>query len=153
MTDITEQKILNEKVKYLSDYDYLTKLPNRNKFIEKLQELIEKCANSNNQFAIMKLDIDRFKYVNDTLGNQVGDELLIQIADRLSNHLTPNDLLARRGGDEFMIIIGKMKSIESLKIVVNKMNECLNAPFYIKDYQLFITASIGISTYPENGVQ
>ena len=100
----------------------------------------------------MKLDIDRFKYVNDTLGNQVGDELLIQIADRLSNHLTPNDLLARRGGDEFMIIIGKMKSIESLKIVVNKMNECLNAPFYIKDYQLFITASIGISTYPENGV-
>ena len=88
MTDITEQKILNEKVKYLSHYDYLTKLPNRNKFIEKLQELIQKCANSNNQFAVMKLDIDRFKYVNDTLGNQAGDELLIQIADRLSKHLT-----------------------------------------------------------------
>ena len=100
----------------------------------------------------MKLDIDRFKYVNDTLGNQVGDELLIQISDRLSKHLTSHDLLARRGGDEFMILIGKIESIESLKIVVNKMIECLNAPFYIKEYQLFITASIGISTYPENGV-
>ena len=61
-------------------------------------------------------------------------------------------MLARRGGDEFMILIGKMESIESLKIIVNKMIECLNAPFYIKEYQLFITASIGISTYPENGV-
>ena len=151
-SDITEQKVLKEKIKYLSDYDHLTKLPNRQKFIEKLQELIDEYANSNHQFAVMKLDIDRFKYVNDTLGNQVGDELLIQISDRLSKHLTPHDMLARRGGDEFMVLIGKMESIESLKIVVNKMIECLNAPFYIKEYQLFVTASIGISTYPENGV-
>ncbi len=100
----------------------------------------------------MKLDIDRFKYVNDTLGNQVGDELLIQISDRLSKHLTPHDMLARRGGDEFMILIGNMKSIESLKIVVNEIIECINEPFYIKEYQLYVTASIGISTYPENGV-
>ena len=151
-SDITEQKVLNEKIKYLSDYDLLTKLPNRQKFIEKLQQLTEEYANSNNKFAVMKLDIDRFKYVNDTLGNQVGDELLIQISNRLSKHLTSNDMLARRGGDEFMVLIGKMESIESLKIVVNKIIECLNAPFYIKEYQLFVTASIGISTYPENGV-
>ena len=78
-------------------------------------------ANTNNQFAVMKLDIDRFKYVNDTLGQQVGDELLIQISNRLSKHLTSHDMLARRGGDEFIVLIGKMKSIESLKIIANKM--------------------------------
>ncbi len=80
-SDITEQKVLNEKIKYLSDYDYLTKLPNRHKFIEKLQQLTDEYANSNHQFAVMKLDIDRFKYVNDTLGNQVGDELLKQFSE------------------------------------------------------------------------
>ena len=114
----------------------------------KLQERTDEYANSNHQFAIMKLDIDRFKYVNDTLGNQVGDELLVQISDRLSKHLTPQDMLARNGGDEFMILIGNIESIESLKIVVNKMIECLNAPFHIQEYQLFVTASIGIVTYP-----
>ena len=90
----------------------LTKLPNRNKFIEKLEQLIDEYANSNNQFAVMKLDIDGFKYVNDTLGNEVGDELLKQFPNRITKHLTPNDMLARRGGDEFMILIDKIDSID-----------------------------------------
>ncbi|MFJ8064732.1 EAL domain-containing protein [Psychrobacillus sp. NPDC096426] len=152
ISDITEQKVLKEKIGYLTDYDFLTKLPRGHKFIEKLQLLTEEYADSNNKLAVMKLDIDRFKYVNDTLGNQVGDELLIQISNRLSKHLTSNDLLARRGGDEFLILIGKMKSVESLKFIINKLIESLNEPFYIKEYQLYLTASIGISTYPENGV-
>ncbi|MEH7254539.1 EAL domain-containing protein [Neobacillus niacini] len=150
-SDITNQMVLNEKIKYLSDYDDLTKLPKRKKFIESLEQLTAQYANSNNQFAVMKLDVDRFKYVNDTLGQQVGDELLIQISDRLSKHLTPQDLLARRSGDEFLILIRKLDSIESLKIIVNNMHECINEPFYIKEYHLYITMSIGISTYPENG--
>ena len=86
-SDITEQKSLEEKIKYLANYDILTKLPNRNKFIEKLDQLIAKYANSNNQFAVMKLDIDGFKYVNDTLGNEVGDELLKQFPNRITKHL------------------------------------------------------------------
>ena len=69
---------MEEKIKYLANYDSLTKLPNRNKFIEKLDQLIDEYANSNHQFAVIKLDIDGFKYVNDTLGNEVGDELLKQ---------------------------------------------------------------------------
>ncbi|MDR7238777.1 EAL domain-containing protein [Neobacillus drentensis] len=151
-SDITDQMVLNEKIKYLSDYDDLTKLPKRKKFIESLEQLTAQYANGNNQFAVMKLDVDRFKYVNDTLGQQVGDELLIQISDRLSKHLTPQDLLARRSGDQFLILIRKLNSIESLKIIVNNMHECINEPFYIKEYHLYITMSIGISTYPENGV-
>ena len=149
--DMTEEKGLKEKIKYLSEYDPLTKLPNRQKFIIKLQELIDEYSNSHHPFAVMKLDIDRFKYVNDTLGNQIGDEVLVQISDRLSKHLSPHDMLARRGGDEFMILIRNIESIESLKIAINEMVECLNAPFYIEEYQLFVTASIGIVTYPENG--
>ncbi len=150
-SDITDQMVLNEKIKFLSDYDDLTKLPKRKKFIESLEQLTAQYAYSNNQFAVMKLDVDRFKYVNDTLGQQVGDELLIQISDRLSKHLTPQDLLARRSGDEFLILTRKLDSIESLKIIVNNMRECINEPFYIKEYHLYITMSIGISTYPENG--
>ena len=151
ISDITEEILLKDKIKHLSEYDHLTKLPNRQKFMIKLQERTDECANSHHSFAVMKLDIDRFKYVNDTLGNRVGDELLVQISDRLSKHLTPQDMLARSGGDEFMFLIEKIESIESLKIVVHDMIECLNAPFYIQEYQLFVTASIGIVTYPENG--
>jgi diguanylate cyclase (GGDEF)-like protein/PAS domain S-box-containing protein len=151
-TDITEQKVLNEKIKYLSDYDYLTKLPNRQKFYEKLEQLMDEYANSNQKFAIMIFDMDRFKYINDTLGHQIGDELLIQISNRLSKQLTTDDMLARHGGDEFIVLIGKMGSIESLKKKADQMISCLKEPFYIKEFQLYVTASVGISTYPENGI-
>jgi diguanylate cyclase (GGDEF)-like protein/PAS domain S-box-containing protein len=151
-TDITEQKVLNEKLKYLSSYDYLTKLPNRQHFYEKLQQLTDQYANSNQKFAIMIFDIDRFKYVNDTLGHQSGDELLIQITDRLSKYLTSDDMLARHGGDEFIVLIDNMSSIESLKNRVDQVISSLKEPFTIKESQLYITASVGISTYPENGV-
>ncbi len=151
-SDITEQKVLKEKIKYLSHHDHLTKLPNRQKAYEKIQHLIDEYANTNHQFAVMKFDIDRFKYVNDTLGHQVGDELLIQIADRLSKHVTAHDMLARHDGDGFIVLIANMKSIANLEIIANEMVACINKPFFIKEYQLYVTASIGISTYPENGV-
>ena len=149
---MTEQKELKEKIKYLSDYDPLTKLPNRQRFYEKLRQLTDESAYGKEHFAVMIFDMDRFKYVNDTLGHQVGDELLIQISDRLSKHLTSSDMLARHGGDEFGVLIGKLDSIESLKAVADKMVACLKEPFYIKEFQLYVTASIGISVYPENGV-
>ena len=151
-SDITEQKVLEEKVKNLADFDILTGLPNRNKFIENLNQLIEETVNSDNKFAVIKLDIDGFKYVKDTLGSQVGDELLKQFPNRIAKHLTSKDFLARRSGDEFMILIDNIESIDALKVKVNKIIECLKTPFYIKDYELYITASIGICTYPENGV-
>ena len=152
ISDITEQKSLEEKIKYMANYDTLTKLPNRNKFIEKLDELLAKYANSNNQLAVIKLDIDGFKYVNDTLGNEVGDELLKQFPTRITKHLAHTDMIARRSGDEFLILIDKIDSISTLKILVEKITECLNHPFNIKGFELYTTASIGISTYPENGI-
>ncbi|RHW39974.1 EAL domain-containing protein [Lysinibacillus yapensis] len=152
ISDITEQKVLEEKIKYLANYDVLTKLPNRNMFIERLNQIIDEYADSNNQFAVIKLNIDGFKYINDTLGNEVGDELLKQLPIRATKHLTSQDLLARRGEDQFMILVDKINSLDALKEIVKKINESLNKPFNIKEYQLYITVSIGICTYPENGV-
>lgn len=151
-SDITEQKEMEEKIKYLANYDSLTQLPNRNKFIDKVEQLIDEYENSNHQFALLKLDIDGFKYVNNTLGSEFGDEVLKQIPKRISKYLTPNDMIARRGGDEFEILIDKIQSISELKMRVTKIMECLNNPFNIKGYEIYITVSIGISTYPGNGV-
>nr|WP_106784400.1 EAL domain-containing protein [Lysinibacillus timonensis] len=150
-SDITEQKRLEEKIQYLANYDYLTNLPNRNKFIEMLNHQIEEYANSDNQFAVVKIDIDGFKYVNDTVGNAVGDEILKQFAGRLADHLQTEELLARRGGDEFMILLHRIESIPALINVAQQINDSINEPFYINEYKLYITASLGISTYPENG--
>ena len=152
ISDITEQKVLEEKISFMANYDTLTKLPNRNKFIATLDQLIDQYADTNKKFAVLKLDIDGFKYVNDTLGNKAGDELLILFSNRIQKHLTSKDMLARRGGDEFMILIENIESIEALKILINKMIEGMNKPFNLNGYQLYITASIGISTYPENGL-
>ena len=149
--DITKQKALHDKVKYLTNYDHLTNLPNREKFYEKLQLYTDEYAENNKNFAVLIFDMDRFKYINDTLGHQIGDELLKQISTRISTHLTADDLLARSGGDEFSVLIGKMESIESLKNVVDNIIESLREPFLIDEYQLYITASVGISTFPENG--
>lgn len=152
ISDITEQKLLEERATFLASYDLLTKLPNRHKFIEKLNQLLDKYTNSNNKFAVIKLDIDGFKYVNDTLGNEIGDELLKLIPTRISEHLTPDDFIARRGGDEFMILIDHIESIDGLKRKVKQITDCLNQPVFINDYKLYITASIGIATYPDNGI-
>lgn len=148
--DITEQKTLNEKIQFITDYDPLTKLPNRKKFIEHLEQLLEN-PNNTNHFAIVKLDIDHFKYVNDTLGHQVGDELLIQVAERISINLTSSDMIIRESADSFMILINKIESIESLEVVINKIRNSINEPFYISDFQLYNSVSMGISIYPENG--
>ncbi|MFJ8234632.1 EAL domain-containing protein [Ureibacillus sp. NPDC094379] len=151
-SDITEQKVLQEKIEFMANYDFLTKLPNRYKFIEKIEQLTEKYSHSNFQFAIITLDIDSFKYVNDTVGSVVGDELLKQFTNRITDLLSPKDMLARRGGDEFIMLLDKIGPIRELEAQVTKIIECLNEPFKIKDFQLYITASIGISTYPENGL-
>lgn len=152
VSDITEQKLLQEKINYLANYDSLTNLPNRNQFIERLDQVINEYTNSKNKFAVIKLDIDGFKYVNDTAGNEVGDEVLKEFTNRITKQLAPSDMLARRGGDEFVILINHLESMDSLKTIIDKISESIHIPFHINEYQLYITASMGICTYPENGV-
>ena len=152
VSDITEQKLMQDKVTYLANFDPLTNLPNRNHFIEMLDRHLKEISNPNHQFAVVKLDIDGFKYINATLGNKIGNELLKQIPNRIKGYLTEQDIIARRGGDEFFILIDGINSIDDLKITINKIMNGIGEPFNIEGYELYITVTIGISTYPENGM-
>lgn len=151
LSDITEQKKLEDQLNFLANYDDLTKLPNRKKFHEDLEHLVRTASKENDKFAVIKFDIDNFKYINDTLGFDIGDELLKQYPNRIKKHLSPLDIVARRTGDGFAILINKIPSIKALIEQVNKIIECLKTPFFIKEYKLYVTASFGISTFPENG--
>ncbi|MBU8880366.1 EAL domain-containing protein [Bacillus sp. FJAT-29790] len=151
ISDITEQELLNDKVKHISYHDYLTNLPNRRMFDEKLQQLSDEFAGSNRKFAVMILDIDHFKYINDTLGHPIGDEVLIQVSERLATIFTSDDMLARIGGDEFGVLIIDIESIENLKKIAEQMMDRLKDPFLINGYELYVTASIGISCFPDDG--
>lgn len=151
LSDITDKKMMEEKIQLMANHDLLTKLPNRNRFIEKLEELIEAYSKCGKQFAVLKLDIDGFKYIPDTLGSEVGDELLKQFAKRINNCLRKKDMFARGGSDEFMISIEELKSKDILNDIVNRIIKSLEQPFNIKGNELYITVSIGISIYPDNG--
>ncbi len=150
--DITELKVNEEKVKYLAYHDSLTHLPNKRNFEEKLGDILEgKSVDSPEKFAILYLDMDGFKRINDSLGHFVGDELLTLIASRLKRFIHPDDFVARLGGDEFTILVKNLKEIEQVPLLAKRLILALEEPYEIQDYELFITASIGISLYPDDG--
>ncbi|MGX2961668.1 EAL domain-containing protein [Peribacillus sp. JNUCC 23] len=152
ITDMTEQHLLHEKVKHISYHDHLTQLPNRRHFNDKIQRLATEYANSDRKFAVMIIDIDHFKYINDTIGYPSGDELLCQIAARLASLVPANDMFARLGGDEFGVLVANVESIESLELISNQIIDGLLEPFLINGHELYVTISIGISTFPDNGI-
>ncbi len=152
ITDITEQHLLHEKVKHISYHDHLTQLPNRRKFNKKIKRFAREYANSDKKFAVMIIDIDHFKYINDTIGYPSGDELLVQFAARLASLLPENDQLARLGGDEFGVLVINLDSIETLEMISNQIIDGLIEPFLIDGYELYVTVSIGISVFPDNGI-
>lgn len=151
LQDITERKKAAELNEYMAYHDFLTSLPNQRLFYEKLeQELIISKA-LKQPLTVMMLDLDRFKYVNDTLGHSLGNELLKEIAARLSTCIGEDDILARLGGDEFGIILSNIGYTNRVIEFAKKLIESLEEPFIIKTYELYITASIGISIFPNDG--
>lgn len=151
ITEITEKKVLEEKIEYLANNNTLTDLPNVNSFNRELEKTLIDYQDSSKQFAIVNLDINGFRYINNTLGNKVGDELLKEFPKRIKSYLSLNDFVAHKGGDEFILLIKEILSFDALKGKINQMIECLNQPFNINGYQLFVTSNIGVCTYPENG--
>ncbi|WP_016838623.1 EAL domain-containing protein [Ureibacillus thermosphaericus] len=151
ITDVTEKKVLEEKLKYMANYDLLTNLPNRKNFVAELENLIKEYEQSKKQFAMLRLDINSFKFINNTLGNEIGDEILKQLPKRLKYYLSPQDFVARTGGDEFILLIKEIESIDALKEKIKQITNFLNDPFFVKEYQLYITVSIGACIFPENG--
>jgi PAS domain S-box/diguanylate cyclase (GGDEF) domain len=149
--DVTERKKAEEMNAFLAYHDSLTELPNRRKFEEMLEQTLEKAQIVRQHFAVMYLDMDRFKYINDSLGHAVGDQLLISIAKRLKAQIRENDFAARMGGDEFTVILPQIRDNDSAVEAAKRIIEKIREPFYIEGYELFITTSIGISIYPNDG--
>jgi diguanylate cyclase (GGDEF)-like protein len=162
--DITERKSAEAKIYNLAYYDELTELPNRELFSQSLERTIAQAKQDNQKFAVLFVDLDRFKRINDTLGHTIGDELLKDVADRLAKctrstdsvaHLDQaaagNIKLARLGGDEFVIKLYGVDSENSVALVANRVVDALTPPFTCAGHQFVVTPSIGIAMYPQDG--
>lgn len=158
ITDAIEKCQLEKKIKkqtmkidHMAHYDYLTKIPNRQYFSEMLSRTLNSAKRHRRILAVLLLDLDRFKNVNDELGHEMGDLLLKQAARRFQSTLRGEDILARLGGDEFIILLGEINKREDAELVAQKLIFSLKEPFLLGNETVSITSSIGIATYPFAG--
>jgi predicted signal transduction protein with EAL and GGDEF domain/FixJ family two-component response regulator len=169
--DISERKRSEEQIRRLAYCDSLTGIPNRQAFLETLERELQRSKIGNKKFAVLFMDLDAFKRINDTLGHNVGDHLLKIVSERLRETIRPSDLvsrsealpgeapatessatnLARLGGDEFTILIPDLERVEHALNVAHRVKEAMRRPFLIDGNEIFVTASIGISLFPEDG--
>jgi diguanylate cyclase (GGDEF)-like protein/PAS domain S-box-containing protein len=150
--DITEQRQQEHKIKNLAYSDTLTGLPNRTSFQEQLDEIIRQASANKTKFALMFIDLDHFKHINDSMGHASGDLLLIKLAERLSQSIRSNDILARLGGDEFIIILPNIKYEDEIIVIVQRIFNKLQKPILIHEKPVYSTLSLGISVYPSDGL-
>ncbi len=150
--DVTEQKEAAETIETLSYSDSLTSLPNRFGFYERFSQLLEHAKRYNENLAILLIDLDRFKNINNSLGHAIGDKLLCEAAERLKNIVRAADIVARFGGDEFVIVLINISDSYFAVHVANKIIAAFSALFVIEGHELSSTPSIGISIFPENGL-
>lgn len=149
--DVTDKKVAEEKILHQAHYDSLTDLPNRFLALDRLAELLVKAQRNNDKVAVLFLDLDDFKKINDTLGHEIGDKLLMESAERLRTALRNEDTVGRLGGDEFIILLkGILDASDTLPITENLLKK-FREPFKIDGRELILTVSVGISVYPEDG--
>ena len=150
--DVTERKIAEDTINFQAYHDLLTKLPNRALLRDRLNLAISQAKREDETLAVMFLDLDRFKNVNDSLGHMIGDELLQQVSVRLKECIRAGDTLARFGGDEFTLMLPKLKdSREDSCKLAEKISATLKQPFNVDGHELYVSASIGIALYPQDG--
>lgn len=150
-SDISEKKLAEERVRHLAHYDALTDLPNRFLFEERCSRALARAQRNDYRVAVMFLDLDRFKLINDSYGHAVGDEMLQLVASRLQQNMREEDTVARIGGDEFIIVVENFQHKDDLASVAGKVIDNLNLPFELQGEHLHIGASIGISLFPRDG--
>jgi len=148
-----EKKLHNqsEKILYQAYYDELTTLPNRTLFIDRLNQSIKQLHRNHKQMAVLFIDLDRFKSINESLGHETGDLMLIEIASRLQHSVRDTDSISRFGGDEFGILIDNISNVNIINDIIENIITHISQVFEINENQLYITASIGISLYPLDG--
>lgn len=156
-TNISLERVIEKKeqaernVQYLASHDDLTGLPNRSLLIDRIDQSIKKSSRDNQQMAILFLDLDRFKNINDSLGHTIGDWLLLEVSLRLSKTLRDQDTISRIGGDEFVVVLEKLANADEAIHVAKKIIDCLTETFDITPHKIHLGASVGISIYPTDG--
>lgn len=149
--DITERKAMEERMRHMAHYDPLTELPNRALITDRLQQALIKAQRDKTHMAVMFLDLDKFKPVNDNLGHDIGDLLLKQVARRLQVSVRASDTVARIGGDEFVVLLPSIEQERDATIVAEKILHALEQPFSVAGHEISISGSVGIAAYPEHG--
>ena len=149
--DITDRIEVEEQLRFLAHHDTLTELPNRALLLERLKRDLAAARSAERKLGVLFLDLDRFKIINDTLGHDAGDAMLRELSERLLHRLRPNDSISRFGGDEFVLVVNDIKSVDELAALAERMLIALLPPLEIQATALHVTASIGISVYPNDG--
>ena len=151
LIDITERKIAEDKVQSLAYFDALTGLPNRTLLRDRLCKALAAARRQNNKVALLFLDLDRFKTINDSLGHSIGDVLLQEVAERLKRCTREQDTVARLGGDEFLIVLTNVKDMQTVAVTAERFMDAMTDEFVIQGQPLRVSCSVGISIFPEQG--
>jgi diguanylate cyclase (GGDEF)-like protein/PAS domain S-box-containing protein len=149
--DISKQKAAERHLAYLAYHDQLTELPNRDLFHDRLNMAVLQAKRSQQNIAVLFIDLDHFKYINDTFGHATGDQLLQQVALKLASCLREEDTLARMGGDEFTVILQEFNNRQDVEMAARRILDALDTPFLVEHHALYVSASIGISFFPDDG--
>lgn len=152
-SDISSIKRTQEELAHLANHDPLTGLPNRNLFQDRLEHALQGARRRGESSAVIFMDLDRFKNVNDTFGHPAGDQLLCSVAKRLQDCVRGTDTVARLGGDEFIVLLERIRADADAQRVVSKIQAALARPVEVHGHEVFVSASMGISVYPRNGEQ
>ncbi|UTW45160.1 EAL domain-containing protein [bacterium SCSIO 12696] len=150
-SDISDRKAAEQKIRFQANYDPVTQLPNRHLFLSRLNDAIQLSKRNDKHCAVLFLDLDMFKTVNDSLGHQAGDQLLRLVAKRLTKQLRETDTVARLGGDEFTVIVNNLENPEHAEVIAEKLLEQLAQPLELNQHPVSITGSVGIAVYPQDG--
>ena len=151
MRDATGRKAVESRMQYVATHDALTDLPNRTLIQVRMEQLIRRSERSGQLFAVMFVDLDHFKAINDSLGHDVGDQLLCLVAGRLRDILRVEDTVGRQGGDEFIVIAANLVAPMDAALIAEKILKALSAPYFIEGRSLYIGTSIGVALYPQDG--
>ena len=151
LEDITERKRYEEQLEYQANHDGLTDLPNHNLLTDRIRQALLISLRNNQEVAVFLIDLDNFKFINDSLGHDIGDILLKIVAERLTGCVRSGDTVARQGGDEFVIVISSPDVSDNAIQIAGKILETMALPVHINDHELFVTCSIGISISPRDG--
>lgn len=150
-TDVSERRRAEERAKFLFYHDVLTQLPNQQLFQDRLQQAIAFSTRAGTKVALLLVDLDRFKAINDVLGHDVGDQLLVQVAKRLEQNVRSTDTVSRQGGDEFLLLLTNVSEPDAIATFTRELMARLSEPFQIADQELTTSVSVGVAIYPEDG--